>query len=91
MTDTEQPGNLILRYLRRIDENIAELREDMREVKRRLSLVEESQAIVSRRLDRLEDRVERIEKRSTLPKPDSLTPRVAERTLKELSPLPLQD
>ena len=59
----EEPTNLLLELLRRIDTKIDALRDDMLEVKQRLSLVEEGLAIVNRRLDRLEFRVDRIEKR----------------------------
>ena len=59
----EEPTNLVLELLRRIDTKVDALRDDMLEVKQRLSLVEEGVAIVHRRFDRLEIRVDRIEKR----------------------------
>ena len=60
---TDEPSNLILQYLRRIDAKVDALQADMIEVKQRLSLVEEGLAIVNKRLDRLEVRVDRIERR----------------------------
>jgi hypothetical protein len=57
----EEPDSIVLRHLRRIDGNMTELREDMREVKRRLSLIEEGQAILSRRPDRIERRLDLVE------------------------------
>jgi hypothetical protein len=62
----EEPANLVLEYLRRIDRKVDELSEDMREVKRRLILLEEGQAIGNRRLDRMDDRLSRFEKRFDL-------------------------
>lgn len=60
---TKEPTNLVLELLRRIDTKVDALRDDMLEVKQRLSLVEAGLAIVNRRLDRLEISVDRIEKR----------------------------
>jgi predicted nuclease with TOPRIM domain len=70
MTEIE---NLILDHLRHMRSAIDALREDMREVKTRLSILENQYAIltnqyaaVSTRLDRLDARVERIERRLDL-------------------------
>lgn len=52
-----------LRYLRG---GIDGLREDMREVKTRLGILESQYASMSSRLDRLDARVERIERRLDL-------------------------
>lgn len=62
----DEPDNIVLRYLLRIDEKIDRLADDVRDVKMRLTAVEENQAGVHRRLDRLELRVERIERRLDL-------------------------
>jgi predicted nuclease with TOPRIM domain len=70
MTEVE---NLILDHLRHLRGAVDALREDMREIKTRLGILEnqyanlESQyASVSNRLDRLDARVERIERRLDL-------------------------
>ena len=62
----EEPDGLVLRYLRRIDTQLVALREDMREVKTRLGLLEQQYATASSRIDRVETRLERIEKRLDL-------------------------
>lgn len=67
---TETPENLMLVFLRRLDEKSDNLSRDMREVKNRLGIIEshlgviESQyASLSSRQDRLDERIERIERR----------------------------
>lgn len=55
---TDQPDNLVLTLLRRIDERTERMAGDLR-----VTSVEEGLAGVNRRLDRLENRVERIERR----------------------------
>lgn len=62
----EEPENLVLTYLRRLDERAARLGEDMREVKNRLGILEQQYASLSTRIDRIEDRLERIERRLDL-------------------------
>ncbi|MEQ8325949.1 hypothetical protein [Parvibaculum sp.] len=59
----ESPDNLVLTYLRRIDEKVDRLAEDMREVKSRLGILESQYANLSNRLDRLDERVGRLENR----------------------------
>ncbi len=59
----ESPDNLVLTYLRRIDEKVDRLAEDMREVKSRLGILESQYANLSNRLDRLDERVGRPENR----------------------------
>jgi predicted nucleic acid-binding Zn-ribbon protein len=63
MTEVE---NLILDHLRHMRSGIDGLREDMREVKTRLGILENQYASMSSRLDRLDARVERIERRLDL-------------------------
>ena len=63
---TREPESLILGYLRRLDAGVQLLREDVGDLKRRLTGVEEGLAGVNRRLDRLDGRVERIERRLDL-------------------------
>ena len=70
----EEPMNLVLGMLRAIRREMAEMREDIRELKHRMSTVEQQVALmissemshyasVSTRLDRLHERVERIKRR----------------------------
>ena len=60
------PENIVLQYLRRFDEKLDRVIDEMLDVKVRLTAVEEGIAGVNRRLDRLEVRVERIEPRLDL-------------------------
>ncbi len=74
------PDNLVLQHLRYIRAAVDELRADTREVKGRLTALEQGQAAIRRdlgasaetdariqgQLDRLGDRVERIERRLNL-------------------------
>ena len=59
---TTEPENLILEMLRRLDGKVDRLAEDVADLKTRMTAVEEGLAGVNRRLDRLEARVERIER-----------------------------
>jgi archaellum component FlaC len=52
--------------LRKIDQRTERMAEDLHDLKVRVTSVEEGMAGVNRRLDRLEIRVERIEKRLEL-------------------------
>jgi len=63
MTEVE---NLILDHFRHMRGGIDGLREDMLEVKTRLGILENHYASMSSRLDRLDARVERIERRLDL-------------------------
>jgi predicted nuclease with TOPRIM domain len=58
--------NLVLEHLRHIRSSVDGLREDMREVKGRLGILENQYANLSTRLDRMDGRVERIEQRLSL-------------------------
>ncbi len=66
LSTNEQPENIALVYLRRIDEKVDGLREDMREVKSRLGILESQYASISNRIDRVEFRLDRIERRLDL-------------------------
>ncbi len=74
---TEDPENIVLRYLRRIDDKVDRLGEDMRDVKHRLTALEigianlaateaSHYANVAVRADRTEERLDRIERRLDL-------------------------
>ena len=58
-----ESDNLVLEHLRHICGAVDALRDDMREVKDRLGILESQYASLSTRLDRLDGRVERIEQR----------------------------
>ena len=63
---TDEPENLVLVYLRRIDQKMDRVIDDLQDLKVRVTNVEENLSGVHRRLDRLEMRVERIERRLDL-------------------------
>ena len=60
---SDRPDNLILVYLRRIDQKVDGLREDMSEVKERLGHLEGQYSSMPRPVGRLGDRLDRIERR----------------------------
>jgi len=62
----ETPESLVLEHLGPIRTDIAVLRTDMREVKERLGILEQQYASLSRRIDLVYERIERIEKRLEL-------------------------
>jgi archaellum component FlaC len=62
----DEPDNIVLMILRKIDQRTERMAEDLQDLKIRVTSVEEGLAGVNRRLDRLEHRVERIEKRLEL-------------------------
>ncbi len=62
----EEPDNIVLLTLRKIDQRTERMAEDLHDLKVRVTAMEEGLAGVNRRLDRLEVRFERIEKRREL-------------------------
>jgi predicted nucleic acid-binding Zn-ribbon protein len=58
--------NIVLEHLRHMRAAVDGLRDDMREVKSRLGILESQYANISIRLDRLDGRIERIERRLNL-------------------------
>ena len=62
----DEPEHILLQYMRRFDERQERMAVDIHDLSIRLAHVEENQAGVHRRLDRIELRVERIEKRLDL-------------------------
>jgi hypothetical protein len=60
---SDQPGNLMLIYLRRLDGKMDKLIDDMLEVKERLEHLEGQYASISRRVDSLDILLERVERR----------------------------
>jgi hypothetical protein len=63
---SNEPDNIVLIYLRRLDEKVDRLLDEMRDVKVRLTSVEENLAGVHRRIDRMDLRIDRIERRLDL-------------------------
>jgi hypothetical protein len=60
----DEPDSIVLAILRKIDQRTERMAEDLHDLKTRVTSV--GLAGVNRRLDRLESRVERIEKRLEL-------------------------
>lgn len=63
---TDEPDSIGLRYLRRIDEKLDRVIEDVRDLKARATALEEAVVGANRRIDRVESRLDRIEKRLEL-------------------------
>jgi len=63
---TDEPDNIVLAPLRKIDQRTERMADDLQDVKVRVTAMEEGLAGVNRRLDRLEIRVDRIERRLEL-------------------------
>ena len=61
-----EPGDVVLVYLRRTDEKVDRVIDDVRDIKFRVTNLEEGQAGIQRRLDRIEPRLDRIEWRLDL-------------------------
>lgn len=62
----DEPDNLVLHMLPKMDAKLDRVVEDMHGMKVRMTHVEEGLAGVNRRLDRIEERVDRIERRLEL-------------------------
>ena len=62
----DEPDSLVLRYLREIDRKLDLVREDVREMKERVSAIEHTLVRHQTAMDRLADRVERLERRTEL-------------------------
>jgi archaellum component FlaC len=65
----DEPDNLTLVIVRRLDAKFDRFSDDLHNVKIRLSYVEENLAGVNRRLDRFDARLDQIEKRLDLVEP----------------------
>ncbi len=62
----DEPDNVVLVMLRRIDQRTERMADDLQDLKVRMTAVEEGLAGVNRRIDRLDQRVDRIERRLEL-------------------------
>jgi hypothetical protein len=62
----EEPDNIVLVMLRRMDEKFDRMAFDIHEIKVPMTSLEERMSSLDRRMDRIEDRVERIERRLDL-------------------------
>lgn len=63
---TDDPENLTLVFLRRLDTKMDRLIEDVNDLKTRMTGVEEAVSGQSRRIDRVESRLDHIERRLDL-------------------------
>lgn len=61
-----ETDNIVLEHLRAIRASLDRLADDMQEVKTRLGILEHQYASISTRIDRVDDRMHRIEKRLSL-------------------------
>jgi archaellum component FlaC len=60
---SDEPDSLTLRLLRRLDEKLDRVIDDLGDLKIRVTSIEEGLAGVNRRMDRFESRLDRIERR----------------------------
>ncbi len=63
---TDEPDNIVLVTLRRMDGKLDRIIEDIQNLKVRMTSVEEGLVGVNRRVDRIEQRLDRIERRLDL-------------------------
>jgi predicted nucleic acid-binding Zn-ribbon protein len=63
---TDQPENLTLVFLRRLDTKMDRLIDDVADLKTRMTGIEEAVSGQSRRIDRVEARLDHIERRLEL-------------------------
>ena len=65
----DEPDNLVLVMLRKIDTKLDRVVDDLRDLKVRVTHLEEGQALINRRLDRIDERLDRTERRLELTGP----------------------
>lgn len=66
---SDEPDNVVLLLLRRLDAKGDRIIDDLRDIKTRMTAVEEAISGVNRRLDRHDARLDRIERRLDLVEP----------------------
>ena len=59
----EVTNELIFEVLKQIQGDVSPIKSDLRDVKIRVTNLEEGQAAINRRLDRIDDRLDRMERR----------------------------
>jgi predicted nucleic acid-binding Zn-ribbon protein len=62
----DEPDSIVLVLLRKLDEKLDRVADDLREIKTRVGILEQQYASMSNRIDRIESRLERIERRLEL-------------------------
>ena len=65
----DEPDNIVLVLLRRIDQRVDQIAFDVHELKVRMTSLEERMSSLDRRMDRMEDRMGRVERRLDLVSP----------------------
>lgn len=63
---SDAPDSLVLRFMRQVDAKLDRVIDDLADLKVRVTNVEENLVALNRRLDRMDLRVERIERRLEL-------------------------
>jgi hypothetical protein len=63
---SDGPDNLVLRFMRQVDAKLDRVIDDLSDIKVRVTNVEENLVALNRRVDRIDLRVERIERRFDL-------------------------
>ena len=63
---SEEPENIVIEHLRGIRRSVDLTRDDVQELKQRMTNVERSLLVMTERVDRIEIRLDKIEKRLDL-------------------------
>jgi len=66
MTMSDGPDNIVLRFMRQVDAKLDRVIDDLADIKVRVTNIEENLVALNRRMDRMELRAERIERRLDL-------------------------
>ena len=62
----DQPDSIVRVLLRKLDEKLDRVADELREIKTRVGILAQQYASMSNRIDRIESRLERIERRLEL-------------------------
>lgn len=65
---SDGPDSLVLRFMRQVDAKLDRVIDDLADIKVRVTNVEENLVALNRRVDRMDLRIERIERRLDLTK-----------------------
>lgn len=63
---SDGPDNIVLRFMRQVDAKLDRVIDDLADIKVRVTNIEENLVALNRRMDRMELRAERIERRLDL-------------------------